>query len=56
MSHKPPDAVQALQALAAGDGPGGGAARALTAFSTAVVAASGVHPYVKLAVVGIAIT
>jgi hypothetical protein len=49
-------AAGALQALGAGGGRGGGAAHALMSLGAAALAASGGHPIVKWAAVGIAIT
>jgi hypothetical protein len=56
MSHVPRVAEEALEELGAGGALGGGAAGALMTLGAGAVAASGGHPGVALAVLGIGIT
>jgi hypothetical protein len=56
MAVAPRGTAEALQELGAGDGPGGGAAKALMTLCAGAVASPGVHPYVKLAFIAVAIT
>jgi hypothetical protein len=56
MAVAPGGAAQALQLLGAGDGPGGGASKAVMALCAGAVASPGVHPYVKLAFIAVTIT